>query len=157
MQPLYSQMCQATVKGIALKMGSAVLMVHTSYLINWFCGNTIQLHFIHFYAQSTQIQVQGCDWWLPDFIHFIDTNWGLLWGDKHCWCPEIWTLVFKRCCKYHSTHKTFNTLLLCAVAVWQDMPADKSVLLDLLPSFSSAKATNQKAFLNKTSIPGRQY
>lgn len=27
-------------------------------LINWFYGNTIQLHFRHFYAQSTEIQVQ---------------------------------------------------------------------------------------------------
>lgn len=55
MQPLYSQMYQATVKAIALKMSNAVLMVHTSYLINWFYGNTIQFHFTHF---STQIQVQ---------------------------------------------------------------------------------------------------
>lgn len=51
-------------------------------------------------------------WWLPDFI---DAKWGLLWSDKHCWRPEIWTLVFKRCCKYHSIHKTLKTLLLCAV------------------------------------------
>lgn len=58
MQPLYSQMYQATVKGIALKMSNAVLMVHTSYLINRFYGNTIQFNFTHFYAQSTQIQVK---------------------------------------------------------------------------------------------------
>lgn len=114
--------------------------------------NTSQLHSIYFHAQSTQIQAQGCDWRLPDFIHFIDAvRWQAL------LMAEIWTLVFQRCHKLHSIHKTFSTLLLCAVAGWQDMPADKSALLDLLPSISSAKATNQKPFLNKTSIPGSQH
>lgn len=156
MQPLYSQMEQAMVKVFALKMSNAFLTGHTSYSINCFDGNTIQLHLHISMPRAPKYRFKVFT--VTDGTQILLMQTGAGCEVTHCWWPEIWTLVVKRCCKYHSIHKSLNTLLLYAVAVWQDMSADKSVLLDLLPSSLSAKVTHQKAFfLNRTSIPDSQY